>query len=98
MTQIRHSSINQTFTQSQEDLEPTMHDADLPDVASAGNLGKLPQVQYQVRNALPPGHVPYYRAVFLIANAALGAGLLNFPQAYMKAGGAGTALALQFVS
>lgn len=94
MTQIRHSSINQTFG-SQEDLEPIMHDADLPDIASAG---KLPQVQYQVINALPPGHVPYYRAVFLIANAALGAGLLNFPQAYMKAGGAGTALALQFVS
>ena len=44
---------------------------------------------------LPTGHVPAYRAVFLISNAALGAGLLNFPQAYMKAGGIPTALSLQ---
>ena len=47
--------------------------------------------------ALPPGHVPAYRAVFLISNAALGAGLLNFPEAYMKAGGYKTAISIQLV-
>lgn len=47
--------------------------------------------------ALPHGHVPAYRAVFLISNAALGAGLLNFPEAYMKAGGYKTAISIQLV-
>ncbi|CAG0915152.1 unnamed protein product, partial [Notodromas monacha] len=33
--------------------------------------------------------------VFLIINAALGAGLLNFPEAYAKAGGVGVAMGIQ---
>ena len=35
--------------------------------------------------------------VFLIVNAALGAGLLNFPKAFDKAGGVGVGLAVQAV-
>ena len=30
---------------------------------------------------LPPGHISVPRAIFLISNAALGAGLMNFPEA-----------------
>ena len=37
-------------------------------------------------------------AAFLMANAALGAGLLNFPQAYHLAGGVATAVSIQSVS
>jgi amino acid permease len=37
-------------------------------------------------------------AVFLIINAALGAGLLNFPQAFEQAGGIVTAVIVQAVS
>lgn len=37
-------------------------------------------------------------AVFLIINAALGAGLLNFPQAFDQAGGIMTAVIVQVVS
>jgi hypothetical protein len=37
-------------------------------------------------------------AVFLIINAALGAGLLNFPQAFDQAGGIMTAIIVQAVS
>lgn len=37
-------------------------------------------------------------AVFLIINAALGAGLLNFPHAFDQAGGIGVALSVQAVS
>ena len=37
-------------------------------------------------------------AVFLIINAALGAGLLNFPQAFDQAGGIVTAVIVQAVS
>jgi sodium-coupled neutral amino acid transporter 7/8 len=36
--------------------------------------------------------------VFLIINAALGAGLLNFPQAFGQAGGIVTAVIVQAVS
>ena len=41
--------------------------------------------------------IPIWRAVLLVVNSALGAGILNFPQAYAKCGGIGTALAFQMV-
>ena len=44
---------------------------------------------------LAPGHITPPRAIFLISNAALGAGLVNFPEAYMKAGGNHVAITLQ---
>ena len=44
-----------------------------------------------------PG-LPLPRAIFVVTNAALGAGMLNFPQAYSKTGGVGQALAVQAVS
>lgn len=34
--------------------------------------------------------------IFLIVNTTLGAGLLNFPQAFDKAGGVGTSVVVQF--
>ncbi|EEC03640.1 hypothetical protein IscW_ISCW002828 [Ixodes scapularis] len=37
----------------------------------------------------------WYAAVFLVVNAALGAGLLNFPQAFDRAGGLAVALSVQ---
>ena len=40
----------------------------------------------------------WYASVFLVVNAALGAGLLNFPAAYSKAGGTLTGTAVQVVS
>ncbi|XP_040064293.1 putative sodium-coupled neutral amino acid transporter 7 isoform X1 [Ixodes scapularis] len=39
----------------------------------------------------------WYAAVFLVVNAALGAGLLNFPQAFDRAGGLAVALSVQAV-
>ena len=44
---------------------------------------------------LPPTGTGWPAAVFLIVNAALGAGLLNFPQAYDQAGGLAVALSVQ---
>ena len=40
----------------------------------------------------------WFSSAFLVVNAALGAGLLNFPQAYHQAGGVVTAVAIQSVS
>ena len=42
--------------------------------------------------------LPIHRAVVVVANAALGAGMLNFPQAYEKTGGLLNALSVQTVS
>ena len=42
--------------------------------------------------------LPLHRAVLVVANAALGAGMLNFPQAYEKSGGLVNALMVQTVS
>ncbi|XP_057291094.1 sodium-coupled neutral amino acid transporter 7-like [Hydractinia symbiolongicarpus] len=74
-----------------------MQDADdcLPPIGDTARQHSDSNVQFRGLAALPPGHVPSYRAVFLIANAALGAGLLNFPQAYMNAGGIEIAITLQ---
>ena len=58
---------------------------------------RLPRMR-AVISSLPEGDVPPYRAIFLVTNAAFGAGILNFPEAYMNAGGLGTALTVQCVS
>ena len=39
----------------------------------------------------------WYASVFLVVNAALGAGLLNFPAAYNQSGGIFTAIVIQAV-
>ena len=40
----------------------------------------------------------WYVSVFLVVNAALGAGLLNFPAAYDQSGGLAVAIGIQAVS
>ena len=42
--------------------------------------------------------LPIWRAALLVVNSALGAGILNFPQAYAECGGIGTAFTIQMVS
>ena len=42
--------------------------------------------------------LPIWRATLLVVNSALGAGILNFPQAYAECGGITTALTIQMVS
>lgn len=41
--------------------------------------------------------IPIWRATLLVVNSALGAGILNFPQAYAQAGGIFTALIIHMV-
>ena len=41
--------------------------------------------------------IPIWRAALLVVNSALGAGILNFPQAYAQCGGIGTAITIQMV-
>ena len=42
--------------------------------------------------------LPLPRAIFVVTNAALGAGMLNFPEAYSRTGGVAEALAVQAVN
>lgn len=44
-----------------------------------------------------PGGVSSWGAVFIVVNAALGAGLLNFPAAFSMAGGVTAGVILQMV-
>ncbi|TSM20291.1 putative sodium-coupled neutral amino acid transporter 7 [Bagarius yarrelli] len=46
----------------------------------------------------PPGRTSALGAVFIVVNAALGAGLLNFPAAFYMAGGVVSGVVLQMVS
>ena len=41
--------------------------------------------------------LPIWRAVFLMVNAAVGAGILNFPQAFAKCGGVINGIVIQLV-
>lgn len=41
--------------------------------------------------------LPIWRAALLVVNSALGAGILNFPQAYAECGGIATAFTIQMV-
>ena len=41
--------------------------------------------------------LPIWRASLLVVNSALGAGILNFPQAYAECGGIATAFTIQMV-
>ena len=54
-------------------------------------------IRVQVDSHGDPG-LPIPRAVFVVTNAALGAGMLAFPEAYGKTGGVPQALAVQAVS
>ena len=47
---------------------------------------------------LPPGKTSPWGAVFIIVNAALGAGLLTFPVAFYSAGGVAPSLSVMAVS
>ena len=70
----------------------------LPPVAqSYGTFSRKNSRRRTLLSKLPDGDVPPYRAVFLVTNAAFGAGILNFPQAYMNAGGLETAITVQCV-
>ena len=47
---------------------------------------------------LPPGTSSFFGAVFIVINAALGAGLLAFPFAFNSAGGVVEGITIEFVS
>ncbi|XP_041376030.1 putative sodium-coupled neutral amino acid transporter 7 [Gigantopelta aegis] len=58
------------------------------------------QIQFLTKSRLTPQHVKgssWFSSAFLVVNAALGAGLLNFPAAYDLAGGVVVAVTIQTI-
>ena len=60
-------------------------------------LPKIAPAQWVKGDFFFPGS-SWYAAVFIVVNAALGAGLLNFPQAFDQSGGIAVAIIIQAVS
>ncbi|KAG1650505.1 putative sodium-coupled neutral amino acid transporter 7 [Nymphon striatum] len=56
---------------------------------------QVPSIQFHLVLGGQAERSSWFAAVFLIINACLGAGLLNFPQAYDLAGGIGVAVVIQ---
>ena len=56
-----------------------------------------PLVEIEIKGESPRG-TSWFMSAFLVVNAALGAGLLNFPIAYHQAGGVATAVGIQMVN
>ena len=56
--------------------------------------------EYLVRKSkedfIQPG-IPIFRAIFIVMNGCMGAGILNFPQAFAKAGGVTNGMIIQMV-
>ena len=74
------------------------------DASASSSVRELDNtLSIQQPDGKPPVHVefaeglPIWRAALLVVNSALGAGILNFPQAYAECGGVATALTIQMV-
>ena len=59
--------------------------------------GSLSNLRLPLSTTFNPSGTNTLFTVFLIVNAALGAGLLNFPKAFDKAGGVGVGLSVQAI-
>uniref|UniRef100_A0A4W6C1A6 Solute carrier family 38 member 8 n=1 Tax=Lates calcarifer TaxID=8187 RepID=A0A4W6C1A6_LATCA len=66
----------------------------LPDAQAPGSISLLAR---SASHADPP-RLGSFGAVFIMLKSALGAGLLNFPWAFQKAGGVNTAISVEMVS
>lgn len=69
---------------------------DLDTTSSVGVFKSRSVIQRPGENHYAEG-LPIWRAALLVVNSALGAGILNFPQAYAQCGGITTALTAQMV-
>lgn len=77
-------------------LDQPVASSDLDTTSSVGVFKSRSVVQQPDENPYSEG-LPIWRAALLVVNSALGAGILNFPQAYAECGGIGTALTIQMV-
>lgn len=77
-------------------LEQPLNASDVDTTTSVGVFKSRSVVQQPSEDFFYEG-IPIWRAALLVVNAALGAGILNFPQAYAECGGIATAIVIQMV-
>ena len=77
-------------------LDVPVSSSDLDTTSSVGVFKSRSVVQQPDHSPYVEG-LPIWRAALLVVNSALGAGILNFPQAYAECGGIATALTIQMV-
>ena len=75
----------------------SVQEAALPSDDDADSRSQLFYYPWEIRT-LPRGTSSAFGAVFIIVNAALGAGLLAFPQAFYNAGGVTYGVLIEVVS
>ena len=77
-------------------LDQPIASNDIDTTSSVGVFKSRSVVQQPDENPYSEG-LPIWRAALLVVNSALGAGILNFPQAYAECGGIEPALTIQMV-
>lgn len=77
-------------------LDQPVSSSDLDTNSSVGVFKSRSVVQQPDENPYNEG-LPIWRAALLVVNSALGAGILNFPQAYAECGGIATGFTIQMV-
>ena len=75
----------------------SVQEASLPSDDDADTRSQLFYYPWEIRT-LPRGTSSAFGAVFIVVNAALGAGLLALPQAFYSAGGVAYGLLIELVS
>lgn len=98
---IMTSSVNMSETEALlHGQTRTVYSGSLNPVAQEPSRS-IAESEYLVRKSKEdfnqPG-IPIFRAIFVVMNAAMGAGILNFPQAFAKAGGVQSGMIIQLVS
>lgn len=89
-----HSYDSRPYYSGVRMVDQSTNSSDLDTTTSVGVFKSRSVLQLPTEDFYHRG-IPIWRSSLLVVNAALGAGILNFPQAYAKCGGIATAVTIQ---
>ena len=71
---------------------------DSPPLSCSGSVSSIPRIAHvQKSGDVPAGKTSIFWAIFLVVNAALGAGLLAFPMSFYMTGGVVIGVVIELV-
>jgi len=91
-----HGHYESPYYSGSRMLDVPVSSSDIDTTSSVGVFRSRSVVQQPDNSPYVEG-LPIWRAALLVVNSALGAGILNFPQAYAECGGIATAITIQMV-
>ena len=91
-----HGHYESPYYSGSRMLDVPVSSSDLDTTSSVGVFKSRSVIQQPGNSPYVEG-LPIWRAALLVVNSALGAGILNFPQAYAECGGIATAFTIQMV-